>query len=164
MAEIVSESSPLTGVVLPRKPTIVRRVFRVLIPSFVANYFHPAQDEEGVAAPPKPLFPTSYLNSLRGIASLIVVFQHNSSEYFESNYRGWGDQADDHYIIQLPFIRVLVSGGFMVAIFFVSVASVLLMGRLRGYTAATQTRPSEAYRQASFDGLFAFFCQRCRLS
>ncbi|PMB71080.1 hypothetical protein BM221_003544 [Beauveria bassiana] len=152
MAEIVSESSPLTGVVLPRKPTIVRRVFRVLMPSFVANYFHPAQDEEGVAAPPKPLFPTSYLNSLRGIASLIVVFQHNSSEYFESNYRGWGDQADDHYIIQLPFIRVLVSGGFMVAIFFVISGFSLTYGPLeriyRGDTdAAIGSLPSSLFRR-----------------
>ncbi|KAM3556771.1 hypothetical protein ARSEF4850_005388 [Beauveria asiatica] len=114
MAEIVSERTPLTGVA-PRKPTFLRRAFWFLMPSFVANHLNPARDEQ--AAPPKP-FPTSYLNSLRGIASLVVVFQHNSSEYFESNYRGWGDRAGDRHVIQLPLIRVLVSGGFMVALFF----------------------------------------------
>ncbi|KAM3509685.1 hypothetical protein MY10362_000479 [Beauveria mimosiformis] len=148
MAEIVSEITPLTGVI-PRKPTFLRGAFWFLMPSFVANYFNPAQDEQ--AAPPK-LFPTSYLNSLRGIASLIVVFQHNSSEYFESNYRGWGDQADDHHIIQLPFIRVLVSGGFMVAIFFVISGFSLTYGPLdriyRGDTdAAIGSLPSSLFRR-----------------
>ncbi|KAM3515431.1 hypothetical protein MY11210_000993 [Beauveria gryllotalpidicola] len=148
MAEIVSESSPLARVI-PRKPAFHIRAFWFLMPSFIANYFNPAQDE-GVA-PPKP-FPTSYLNSLRGIASLIVVIQHNSSEYFESNYRGWGDQADDHYIIQLPFIRLLVSGGFMVAIFFVISGFSLTYGPLericRGDTdAAIGSLPSSLFRR-----------------
>jgi peptidoglycan/LPS O-acetylase OafA/YrhL len=68
---------------------------------------------------PQNITETSYLNGVRGLASLLVYFQHIATEYGDWIHYGYYSRPDDKYFIQLPFIRLLYSGRFMVAIFFV---------------------------------------------
>ncbi|WYZ33947.1 hypothetical protein EsH8_I_000223 [Colletotrichum jinshuiense] len=86
----------------------------VLLPSFIARPLGYVTDNSAIP----PATSTSYLNGLRGLASLIVAIQHNTDEYLTYIRIGWGDAGNKH-AIQLPFLRVLTSGGFMVTIFFV---------------------------------------------
>lgn len=72
---------------------------------------------------PKKLFPTSYLDGLRGVAAFFVVIHHYTVQYTIHSSTGYGyekkgkDQED--WFFQLPMIRLVHSGRFMVVIFFV---------------------------------------------
>ncbi|KAF6828307.1 hard surface-induced protein [Colletotrichum plurivorum] len=103
------------------------RVFWTVLPSFISRLLGHGDDD---AAIPEPNA-TSYLNGLRGLASLAVAFQHNTDDYFFFVRRGWGQVPGEYYIIQLPFVRLLTSGVFMVAIFFVISGFALTYGPLR---------------------------------
>ena len=66
--------------------------------------------------------PTAYLDGLRGLAAFFVFVHHFSKDPFPWLLFGWGSKRDDvvqHYILQLPIVRLVHSGGSMVAIFFV---------------------------------------------
>lgn len=65
------------------------------------------------------MHPTAWLDGLRGVAALCVVFHHTSVLWFPSFLRGWGSSANDYAIVQLPIVRLFCSGNPMVAIFFV---------------------------------------------
>lgn len=59
-------------------------------------------------------------DGLRGVAAFLVVWHHASLLWYsESIHRGYGSSENDHRLIQLPFVRLLVSGRPQVAIFFV---------------------------------------------
>lgn len=64
--------------------------------------------------------PTAYLDGVRGVASLIVVIHHWSLAFTSSAARGWKSREDipDNWLFQLPLLRVVHSGRFMVGIFF----------------------------------------------
>ena len=81
---------------------------------------------------------TSYLDGLRGVAALFVVFAHYEATYFPSLNPAWhagdasvveGAQAvtpnKNNNLLQLPIIRAIYTGPFMVAIFFVISGHVL---------------------------------------
>ncbi|KAL6413160.1 Acyltransferase 3 [Ilyonectria robusta] len=66
---------------------------------------------------PAKLSPTSYLDGMRGVASLVVFFHHLSLNCYMWG-SAWG--AGDHYdLILLPFIRLLYAGPAAVSLFFV---------------------------------------------
>lgn len=71
--------------------------------------------------PPRRLYPTSYLDGLRGVAALFVVFHHYAYTFTATSLQGWhsGPEGSHNWFFQLPLIRVVHSGRFMVAIFFV---------------------------------------------
>ncbi|KAK1973220.1 acyltransferase family-domain-containing protein [Colletotrichum cereale] len=115
----------------------VRNILWSLLPSFVSrpirrrydlSYNEDYDGKDGAIPQPNA---TSYLNGLRGIASLVVALQHNVEEYFPLIHRGWGDEPDDTHIIQLPFVRLIIHGSFSVALFFVISGFALSYGPLK---------------------------------
>lgn len=90
-------------------------LLRSLVPSFIADVIW--SDHR----PAWKLHPTSYLDGLRGIASMIVFLCH----YTENNHRiltpsyGLNPDHSPSSWIQLPFLRIIFSGRPMVHIFFV---------------------------------------------
>ncbi|OBR16320.1 Hard surface-induced protein [Colletotrichum higginsianum IMI 349063] len=118
-----------------RRGALVRGVLWSLLPSFISRPIRRHTDpnfteEEDDGAIPDPNS-TSYLNGLRGIASLIVACQHNTNQYFPANNMGWGDPPGHYHIIQLPFVRTLLSGSFSVTVFFVISGFALSYGPLK---------------------------------
>jgi hypothetical protein len=70
---------------------------------------------------PRKLLSTSYLDGVRGIAALFVLFHHYALAFTSCSSYGWKSREDapDDWFLQLPLIRVVHSGRFMVTIFFV---------------------------------------------
>jgi hypothetical protein len=94
---------------------------------FLPSFLYTPKDK-----PPRKLHKTSYLDGLRGVAALFVVFHHYSIVFTVSAQKGFHhDQEiapegsepipiqEDNWILLFPLIRVIHSGRFMVAIFFV---------------------------------------------
>jgi peptidoglycan/LPS O-acetylase OafA/YrhL len=81
-----------------------------LIPSFITNRFR--------ATEPRKLHPTSFLDGLRGFAAIVVVSGHLVLYLERWVMIAYGVQSQGN-ILQLPFIRLLVSPRAMVHIFFV---------------------------------------------
>jgi hypothetical protein len=97
-------------------PAVLLSLLSVAKPSFIG----------GETSEPRKLRPTSYLDGLRGVAALFVVFNHYVAEYFPDWTYGYlsGDGSEaqggkNDRLIQLPVVRVFYNGTFMVTIFFV---------------------------------------------
>jgi peptidoglycan/LPS O-acetylase OafA/YrhL len=83
----------------------------------------------------RQLHRTSYLDGLRGVAALFVVFAHYEATYFPSLDLAWhagcvvgvesAECQQESSVLQLPIVRGLYNGPFMVAIFFVISGHVL---------------------------------------
>ncbi|EFX06163.1 hard surface-induced protein [Grosmannia clavigera kw1407] len=90
----------------------------------------------------RKLHPSAWLDGLRGIAAFLVVWHHASLLWFSwSIHRGYGSSENDNRLIQLPFLRLVVSGRPQVAIFFVVSGYALSYKPLK---LARQGRHSEA--------------------
>ncbi|KAI6410882.1 hypothetical protein ACKVWC_009231 [Pyricularia oryzae] len=86
---------------------------RVLAPSFLVR-------EDG-DKPPVRLHPSAWLDGLRGTAAFLVVWHHSSLVYFSWRvHDGYASSpgADWLHLIQLPIIRLVISGAPQVKIFF----------------------------------------------
>jgi peptidoglycan/LPS O-acetylase OafA/YrhL len=90
-------------------------MLRSLVPSFVADAVWPEH------RPTWKLHPTSYLDGLRGVASIVVFICHYTEENHPSLIASYGLNPDSSPSswIQLPCIRIIFSGRPMVHIFFV---------------------------------------------
>jgi hypothetical protein len=64
------------------------------------------------------LRPTAWLDGVRGVAALIVTIYH-FTQFWPWMERGWGASETDYHWLQFYLIRFIISGGFMVRIFFV---------------------------------------------
>jgi len=84
-------------------------IILALLPSFVI----PSKGKK-----PRKLYATSYLD---GVAALFVVIHHYALQYTATSPQGWhmGAQGTHNWFFQLPLVRVIHSGRFMVTIFFV---------------------------------------------
>jgi peptidoglycan/LPS O-acetylase OafA/YrhL len=153
-----SPSSPTLSITTIKDERLMNKLFQFLfflLPSFIQRRLRPSQFK------PQRLYPTSYLDGLRGVASLLVCFCH----YMEGNL-GWYTKSygvdyqaingDDDTIhsspLQLPFLRVLYSGRPMVHIFFVISGFVLSYKplkqiRARNHTALQATLSSSVFRR-----------------
>ncbi|KAF4631837.1 hypothetical protein G7Y89_g6290 [Cudoniella acicularis] len=81
-----------------------------LIPSFL-NFWstHPRTAK---------LYPTSYLDGIRGFAAFFVFINHSVYEWYPKSFRGWDGKGESR-LIQFPWVRLIISGHSMVCIFFV---------------------------------------------
>lgn len=86
--------------------------FQALVPTFLKPV--------AANAPAKRLHPTAWLDGLRGVAAFFVVWHHASLLWFGWHlHSGYGSAEGEKYIMQLPFLRLLISGPPHVAVFFV---------------------------------------------
>ncbi|KAI0506882.1 acyltransferase family-domain-containing protein [Xylaria bambusicola] len=86
------------------------RMLKILLPSFLCSLTS--------AIEVKKQRPTAWLDGLRGVAALFVVLHHMSLIWFSWDiHNGWGSWND--HLIQLPIIRLVVSGPANVMLFFV---------------------------------------------
>ncbi|KPI42742.1 uncharacterized protein AB675_1717 [Cyphellophora attinorum] len=79
-------------------------------------------------AQPASLHETSYLDGLRGVACLFVVFHHVTTGFYPWLEMGYGapdgslnpggEPLPNHAFLSLPFLRITHAGGAMVGIFF----------------------------------------------
>ncbi|KAI1425351.1 acyltransferase family-domain-containing protein [Xylaria sp. FL1777] len=86
------------------------RILKVLLPSFLQTSVTQVElKRQG---------PTSWLDGLRGVAALFVVLHHMSLIWFPWDiHDGWTNWND--HLIQLPIIRLIISGKANVMLFFV---------------------------------------------
>lgn len=128
--------------------TFTRFLF-FLIPSPIQRLLQPAHFK------PHRLYPTSYLDGLRGVASLLVFFCHFTEENVQFMIPSYGLPVDDPVpssFMQLPFFRVLYSGRPMVHIFFVISGFVLSLkplklARAHNYADLQTTLSSSVFRR-----------------
>jgi peptidoglycan/LPS O-acetylase OafA/YrhL len=105
--------------------------------------------------PLKKLHPTSYLDGLRGVAALFVACHHYIITWFPALSNGWKNTeggAENNWIFQFPFLRVLNSGRFMVSIFFVISGYVLshrslTLAKRRKFDAVLDSLSSSVFRR-----------------
>jgi hypothetical protein len=120
-------------------PAVLLSVLCFLAPSFLgvraSSAPHNSQSDTRTETRRKTrtLHSTSYLDGLRGVAALFVVFAHYQASYFPYLGEGWhqisGQQQDgeeggmqqreNNYLVQLPLLRTFYAPRFMVCIFFV---------------------------------------------
>ncbi|KAF9878153.1 acyltransferase [Colletotrichum karsti] len=140
-------TSPIRRSCAAVDPRKALHLFCYFLPSFFTRLIGLNSEDSEIAAANS----TSYLNGLRGIASLVVAFQHNLVD-FRMVFHGWGETATDHYIMQLPFIRLMTNGLFMVCVFFVISGFALTYGPLKKIyakqnDAAISSFPSSIFRR-----------------
>ncbi|KAF6805510.1 hard surface induced protein [Colletotrichum sojae] len=116
----LGEASPLGSelempLVPSRPPPLWVRCVKVVFWALVPSFLHPTDPRKAV----KPLHPTAWLDGLRGVAAFLVVCHHWSLLNFSMRiHKGFGSDAQP-LVIQLPIIRLLVSGYWAVCVFFV---------------------------------------------
>ena len=107
----------------PRALATLTVFLRFLIPSFIYLW---RKDHDT-----KELHPTAYLDGLRGVAALFVMFHHYSCQFVPALLEGWGTEHDNYWLLQFPIIRITHNGTLMVQIFFVLSGFVLSVKGLR---------------------------------
>ncbi|KAK0748020.1 acyltransferase family-domain-containing protein [Apiosordaria backusii] len=109
-------SPPTAGLprlLLPRQT--LAKFLLAMLPSFLADRLFPDHRPASYR-----VHPTSYLDGLRGIASIIVFFCHYTENNFSALTPSHGLNVDRaSSFIQLPYFRIIFSGRPMVHIFFV---------------------------------------------
>ncbi|KAH7321739.1 acyltransferase family-domain-containing protein [Rhexocercosporidium sp. MPI-PUGE-AT-0058] len=98
---------------LPR----LRKLGVFLLPSFLTQNNGTSVDGEKAQITKKR--DTDYLDGLRGVAAFIVVVQHLIQRPYPAYQYGFASADENWHIFQLPFLRLVYSGGSMVAVFFV---------------------------------------------
>ncbi|TVY26154.1 hypothetical protein LHYA1_G005378 [Lachnellula hyalina] len=90
------------------------------LPTWGSSFTSSGTPSEEPVRSSRRLHSTSWLDGLRGVASLLVVFHHTFWLWYPKLSEGWGSNPDNYWLIQLPFIRIFyAAGSSMVAIFFV---------------------------------------------
>ncbi|KAK6537326.1 hypothetical protein TWF694_011516 [Orbilia ellipsospora] len=97
---------------LPRIRHFLTKFFLFLIPSFISPYI------TGVHPPAEKLYPTAWLDGLRGIACVVVVIHHYAYGYSRDLEHPY-DGRYNTMILQLPIIKLIHHGLPMVKIFYI---------------------------------------------
>jgi peptidoglycan/LPS O-acetylase OafA/YrhL len=128
-----------------RYRSIHRRIARVLLPSFLAPSSSATRDVDR---------PTDFLDGMRGYAAFMVFCYHFFKPTHPGGHMGYGGNngVGDHYLTQLPILRLIFSGHVSVSLFFViSGFSICLkpLKQARGgsYTSFLDTMTSATFRR-----------------
>jgi len=117
--------------------TFIARLTYSIIPSFLQSWIFRDSGRK-----PAKLFPTSYLDGIRGLAAFFVFFCHYSYTCFViTKGYGQGEEGENTNWLQLPIIRLFYSGPPMVCVFFV----------VSGY--ALSLKPLKQMRARQWSGL-----------
>ncbi|KAK8059907.1 hard surface-induced protein [Apiospora saccharicola] len=142
-AELHETSSGHAASSLSRKPGKgrLRQALIELLPSFL----HPSSRQHGGEEPPRPMSSTAWLDGLRGYAAFFVVWHHISLLWFSwSLHDGYAGLETDH-LLQLPILRLAISGPPHVFIFFVVSGYALSHKTLRLLRATNKPATEESY-------------------
>ena len=132
--------------------TTLKTLMRLLLPSFIADVFYPAHK------PTWKVHPTSYLDGLRGVASVLVFFCHYTENNTPELTRSYGiDENIPSGLIQLPFLRVIFSGRPMVHIFFVISGFVLSYKPVKAIHSRDMDKCYTALSSSTFRRAFRLF-------
>jgi hypothetical protein len=99
-----------------------RRLYSLLnyiIASLLRPYIRISSRSNLTPIKPRSLRSTAYLDGIREVASLFVFIHHYPMDYFRYLHDGYLAKPTDTWFLQLPFIRIVYSGRFMVGLFFV---------------------------------------------
>jgi hypothetical protein len=78
-----------------------------------------------------PLHPTASLDGLRGTAAFIVFIFHFFLAYTGAPLYGYGSSSENRHWHQLPILKIMYAGDFMVVLFFIISGYVLTTKPLR---------------------------------
>jgi len=92
---------------------LFKRILSSLTPSYMTSRKNISPSK------PRKIRPTAYLDGIRGVAAFLVLLHHYILDYFRTLQRGYLTLPGDTLLLQLPFVRILYSGRFMVSLFFV---------------------------------------------
>lgn len=95
----------------------LRKLGVFLVPSFLTQNGGPPVDGEKVQA--TKTRDTDFLDGLRGVAAFIVVIHHLIKRPYPAYQEGFASADENWHLLQLPFLRLMYTGGTMVAVFFV---------------------------------------------
>jgi len=124
------------------------RFLTAKFPTVLAPSFLQQRNGDGSSNPKVP--PTAWLDGMRGIAAFLVYIRHFGAIHHPNIQAGFGSSEENTYITQLPFIRLLVSGPAMVALFFIISGYALSWGPLRTIHAGTVDKSFERLSSATF--------------
>lgn len=130
----------------PPSSNSIRRMIKTLLLTLLPSFVLQSPDSVNSSTRSTGVDDTRYLDGVRGIAAMVVVFQHMTQHYYTSIFLA-GDQ-----LIQLPFIRLLISGQFAVHVFFILSGFVLSIGPLTSahsgrHDHVLNTLPSRIFRR-----------------
>ncbi|OHE94798.1 acyltransferase [Colletotrichum orchidophilum] len=112
----VEENIPLEDtIVAPRPLPPWLKYPKSLALALVPSFLHPVDPD----ATPKPLHPSAWLDGLRGLAAFFVVCHHWSLCTLTGEVRRGFMSDDTPLVLQLPILRLAVSGLSNVCVFFV---------------------------------------------
>ena len=109
----------------------------------------------------KRLFPTAYLDGLRGVASLIVYVFHWLYLWFPQLWKGYGSSSGATLLLQLSPLRVLHSGRSSVTIFFVISGYVLTVKTLQNIYRGKKEQAIDSLAGGLFRRLFRLYLPIC---
>lgn len=143
---ILSSASPSTP---PKFGSSHRRILHLFMPSFLSLHSLSSRDEKRT---------TDFLDGMRGYAAFGVYLCHFFLPTHPKAHMGYGGNngVNDHWITQLPIIRLSYSGHISVSLFFV----------ISGFSISL--KPIKLARKGSYGALFdsmvsATFRRACRL-
>lgn len=132
--ELGSTKKP--GPITPSTFEVFVNVAWFLLPSFLTARLQPR------TATSKKLYPTAWIDSLRGFASYGVYSYHLLYFYPNANHP-WGYDEENKYFFQLPIINLTYNGGTMIVIFF------MISGYVLSFSALKQIRGGSSRQRLS---------------
>jgi hypothetical protein len=122
------------------RPILHSKLLETLSPSFLRS----SQDANA------KVLPTAWLDGMRGLAAFFVYIRHFGAIHHPDIQPGFGSSPENRWFIQLPFIRLLISGPSMVALFFIISGYALSWGPLKVLHQGSQDQSMQRLSSATF--------------